>query len=60
MPTAGGCCVALVAGGILKLENMDLKMDAAGDECDIVVVSLWVRDRWVRLRLILAKTPIHH
>ena len=37
MPTSGGWYVALVAGGVLKLENMDLMMDAAGDGCDVVV-----------------------
>ena len=37
MPASGGWYVVPVAGGVLKLENMDLMMDAAGDRCDVVV-----------------------
>ena len=37
MPASGGWYVVPVAGGVLKLENMDLMMDAAGDGCDVVV-----------------------
>ena len=56
MPASDGWYVVPVAGGVLKLENMDLMMDAAGDGCGVVVVRLWVRVRWVKPRLILAKT----
>ena len=43
LPASGGWYVVPVASGVLKLENMDLMMDAAGDGCDVVIVGLWVR-----------------